>query len=56
MKFQLRRFIAAVPWADWVPVLAALLFVVVILCAADHVKPKKRRCPTCNQIMREATK
>lgn len=55
MKFQLRRFIANVPWEEWIIGFAALLSVMIILYAMDqHGKSKKRRCPTCNQIVKEA--
>lgn len=57
MKFQLRRFVAAVPWAEIVFALAALLAVMVLLYTIEHrSKSKKPRCPTCNQIVKEATK
>ena len=57
MNFQLRRFLASVPWGDWAFVLSALLAVMVLLYMVDqHGKSKKRRCPTCNQIVREAAK
>lgn len=57
MKFQFRRFIANVPWEDWAVVLGALLTVTVLLYVADQrAKSKERRCPTCNQVIREATK
>lgn len=55
MKFQFRRFAAGVPWADWTVVLGALLIVVLLMYAMEqHGKSKKRRCPTCNQIVKEA--
>ena len=55
MKFQLRRFIDAVPWGEWAPVFAMILSILVVLFAIDqHGKSKKRRCPTCNQIMKGA--
>lgn len=57
MKFQLRRFIDTVPWDEWAVVLGLLLSVMVVLFAIDqHGKSKKRRCPTCNQIVREMKK
>lgn len=55
MRFQFRRFWDTVPWGEWAVVLGALLSTVVILYAMDqHAKSKKRRCPTCNQVVREA--
>lgn len=54
MKFQLRRFAAAVPWGDWGIVLAGLLFVVVYIYTAERDMSKKRRCPTCNQVVKGA--
>lgn len=53
MKFQFRRFVAAVPWEEWAAVLGALLAVMVLLYTIEHrSKSKKPRCPTCNQIMK----
>jgi hypothetical protein len=55
MKFQVRRFIANVPWAECIIIFAMLLSVMGLLYAIDQRgKSKKPRCPTCNQVVREA--
>lgn len=55
MRFQFRRFWDTVPWPEWLLVLATLLSVMIVLYAIEqHGKSKKRRCPTCNQVVREA--
>ena len=54
MRFQLRRFIDTMPWQESGIVLIGLLLA--LLLVYIDVKAKKQRCPTCNQIMRKATK
>lgn len=52
MKFQVRRFIDSVPWAESGIVFVLLLDIVVLLYyATEHGKSKKPRCPACNQII-----
>jgi hypothetical protein len=56
MKFQVRRFIANVPWAECIIIFAMLLSVMGLLYAIDQRGKSKKppRCPTCNQVVREA--
>lgn len=54
MKFQFRRFWDTVPWPEWVLVLAMLSVMITLYAIEQQGKPKKRRCPTCNQVVREA--
>ena len=53
MSFKLRRFLDSVPWAEWGVVLGGLLTAVALLYAMEDGKSRKKRCPTCNQIIRK---
>lgn len=53
MRFKLRPFLDALPWEN-LALLVGLLLAFTLVHAAASTKSKKPRCPTCNQIVKEA--